>query len=132
MCNDMIFLDLCRQMVRESIRTSASRPDTLFEKAFHDLREKVKEIKTSWEDQTAEKLEKTVYNDLQSKGIKVVDGKLSLGRYRGSGFVTSFKLFLQVEDEVKAEEIAEYLRAKFSPKWKLKEFENGIAKYNVR
>ena len=35
-------------------------------------------------------------------------------------------------DKAKAEKLATYLRGKYSPKWKVKKFEDGIAELNVR
>jgi hypothetical protein len=124
------FSKVARQAVREVL--AKSRPNTLFEQAFFDLREKAKGLKTKWEKGAGEKLEAQVVSDLTSKGVKVVDAKLSLGKYRGSGFVTSFKLKVKA-NEGQAEKIATYLRGKYSPKWKVKNVnEDGSAELNVR
>jgi hypothetical protein len=63
----------------------------------------------------------------------VIDAKLSLGKYRGSGFVTSFKLKVKVKSPKEANNMAEYLRGKYSPKWKVKKVsDDGVAELNVR
>lgn len=109
-----------------------SRPSTLFEQAFYDLREKAKGLKTKWEKEAAGKLQAEVVRDLKGKGVQVLDAKLSLGRYRGSGFVTSFKLKVRASRD-QAEKIAEYLRGRYSPKWKVKKVsDDGVADLNVR
>jgi hypothetical protein len=106
--------------------------DCRFEQAFFDIREKAKDLKKREEDKAKASLQNTVYRDLKSKGVQILDGKLSLGKYRGSAFVTSFKLKVKVKDEATAEKLAEYLRGKYSPKWKVKKFADGVADLNVR
>lgn len=121
--------------VREAMeRRGKSRPETLFEQAFFDLREKSRAFKKDLEQKAAAGLEKAVVGDLNASGLGVQEAKLSLGQYRGSGFVTSFKLDVKVKDVETAEKVAEYLRGKYSPKWKLKGYDEsaGIASYNVR
>jgi hypothetical protein len=124
------FTIIAKEAVREVV--AKSRPNTLFEQAFFDLREKAKGIKTGWEEEAKTKLQAQVVKDLRSKGVTVMDAKLSLGRYRGSSFVTSFKLKVRAKNEAEAEKMAEYLRGKYSPKWKVKKFEDGVADLNVR
>ena len=123
------------QIVHREVRMAIakSRPNTLFEQAFYDLREKAKDLKTGWEKKAQKQLEEQVVKDLRSKGVPVQESKLSLGRYRGSSFVTSFKLKIKVKDEKQANQIAEYLRGKYSPKWKVKKVsDDGVADLNVR
>jgi hypothetical protein len=129
--NKREFSKLIKQEIRSIV--AKSRPNTLFEQAFFDLREKAKGLKTEWENDAGAKLENSVVSDLRTKGAKVIDAKLSLGKYRGSGFVTSFKLKIKVKDQAEADKVAEYLRGKYSPKWKVKKIsEDGIADLNVR
>jgi hypothetical protein len=124
------FTIIAKKAVREVM--GKSRPNTLFEQAFYDLREKARSLKKKWEEQAKTTLQNQVVSDLKSKGIEVLDAKLSLGNYRGSGFVTSFKLKIKA-DEATAEKIATYLRGKYSPKWKVKKVsEDGVADLNVR
>ena len=115
------------------LRESKARPNTLFEQVFFDIREDTKKTKGKLEENAKGKIESQVLKDLKGKGVKVLEEKLSLGKYRGSRFVTSFKLKLQVKDAQEAENIAEYLRGKYSPKWKVKKVsDDGIADLNVR
>jgi hypothetical protein len=123
------------KLVRHEIRSivAKGRPNTLFEQAFFDLREKAKGLKTKWEKEAGEKLQNTVIEDLRKRGVPVIDAKLSLGKYRGSGFVTSFKLKVKVKSPKEANNMAEYLRGKYSPKWKVKKVsDDGVAELNVR
>ena len=124
------FSALVRSEVRRVI--AKGRPSTLFEQAFFDLREKAKELKTKWEKEAGEKLQAAVIQDLGNKGVGIIGAKLSLGRYRGSGFVTSFKLKVKARSQDEAEKMATYLRGKYSPKWKVKSFKDGVAELNVR
>lgn len=125
-------LAICELRLVSKVLVAASRPNTLFERYIYDLRTKIKELKKEWEDQAGVKLQNILFKDLRSKGVKVLDGELKMGRYRGSGFVTSFKLKVRVESEKSAKELLDYLKEKYSPKWKLKSVEAGVAKYNVR
>jgi hypothetical protein len=129
--NKREFSKIARLEVRRAI--AKQRPATLFEQVFFDLREKAKKMKDGWEEKAGTKLENQVIADLRSKKVPVAEHKLSLGKYRGSRFVTSFKIKLKVKDEKEAEKIAEYLRGKYSPKWKVKKVsDDGIAELNVR
>ena len=125
------FYRLAKVAVREVV--SKSRPQTLFEQAFFDIREKAKGLKKTWEDEAKDKLQKTLVRDLKSKGVNIIDVKLSLGKYRGSAFVTSVKLKVQLKNKEQAEKLAEDLRGKYSPKWKVKKVsDEGVAELNVR
>ena len=108
------------------------RPDDLFAGVFYDIREKAKQLKKDWSAQAQQDLQNTLQKDLNSKGIPVGSLKVSLGQYRGSKFVTSAKLVVKLKDEKSANNLLTYLKGKYSPKYKLKKFENGVAEYNVR
>lgn len=128
-------MHMLRREIQGAVRRywAKSRPQTLFEQAFFDLRERAKKMKQGWEKEAGERLEARVVQDLKKRGVPVIEHKLSLGKYRGSGFVTSCKLKVKVGSKEEAEKIAEYLRGKYSPKWKVKEVsDEGIAKLNVR
>lgn len=125
------FSALFRREVRMVM--AKSRPGTLFEQVFFDIREMVKKEKQKLEQEQKAKLEAAVLKDLRSKKVPIMDSKLSLGRYKGSSFVTSHKLKVKVKDQKEAEAIAAYLRGKYSPKWKFKKLsDDGVAELNVR
>jgi hypothetical protein len=129
--NKKEFSNLVRFEVRRAI--AKARPETLFEQVFYDLRVKAKDLKNKWEKDSGSKLENTLLADLASQNINVLEHKFSLGKYRGSRFVTSFKLKIKVADQKEAENLVSYLKQKYSPKWRLNKIsEDGIAELNVR
>ena len=107
------------------------RPDDLFGQAFFDLRLKAKELKEKWSQEAKESLQKALLDDLTDKGYKGVTAELSLGKYKGSHFVTSARVNVNVGTEDKAKKLAGYLQ-RFSPKFVLKDFSDGVASYNIR
>ena len=116
-----------------------SRPSTLFEAAFFDLRKKAKDLKQQWSEEARVNLGKRLAADLQGKGLKVVSLDVKLGRYKGSSFITSSKLSVQAKEPFKGEEderlkqLVSYLKTTYSPKWKLKSVSgDGIANLNIR
>ena len=113
---------------------AAKRPDDLFGGVFFDIRQKAKDLKEKWSQEAKDKLQKTLIKDLKGKGVKISSVKISLGKYRGSRFVTSAKITVVLKDEKAAQGLLKYLQAKYSPKFKLKSFneESGEAFYNVR
>jgi ribosomal protein S13 len=126
------FSKLIRHAVRKELEAKG-RPETIFKQVFYDVREKVKDIKKNWEQEAGEKLEKQVLDDLKSKNISVIEHKFSLGKYRGSRFVTSFKLKVQLKDEAAAKSLVEYLRKTYSPKWRVNKLsDDGVAELNLR
>ena len=127
-----------RVAVSETIASSfffaKERPNDMFAGFFFDIREKAKALKRSWEDKVVINLDKALRADLTGSGLKIIDLKISLGQYRGSRFVTSAKLKVVIGTQAKADKLLSLLKAKYSPKYKLKSFdvETGIADYNVR
>jgi len=110
---------------------SKERPLDAFGAMFFDLRLKVRDLKEKWSQQAKESLRKALVEDLTGKGYEVVSAEFALGQYRGSRFMTSAKVSVKVGTEVEAKKLATYL-LKFSPKFNLKSWENGIAAYNIR
>ena len=115
-----------------AIRKPKERPVTLFEQSFFDLRAKVKAIKIKAENDAAGNLQSAVMKFLKDEGFEAETDGLKLGRYRGSGFPTAFKVRVKVKDNGKAEKLSLVLQDKFSPKWHVKTFENGVAELNIR
>ena len=126
------FSKLMIHAVRQEMEAKG-RPDTIFKQKFYDMREKVKAIKNNWEKRVGDKLEKQLLDDLKSKNVSVIEHKFSLGKYRGSRFVTSFKLKIQVKSQKEAENLVDYLKGKYSPKWRLNKIsDDGVADLNLR
>jgi len=109
------------------------RPDDLFGSTWFDLRQKVKDLKEKWAKEAKEFLQNSLISDLKDRGQSVVSAELSLGKYRGSHFVTSAKLTVKVKSEEDAKKLAGYLQ-RFSPKYNLKSYDKGSgeASYNIR
>lgn len=106
-------------------------PEDLFGSVFFKLRQKSKDLKEKWSQEAKAFLQKNLISDLTDRGHEVVSAELSLGKYRGSHFITSAKLAVKVKSEGEAKKLAGYL-LRFSPKYNLKEVINGIATFNIR
>ena len=113
-----------------------ARPDDAFAAAFYDVREKARELKDKWSKEALVSLQNTLIKDLQSRGVVVDDVKISLGKYRGSSFVTSAKLRVKLKSEDAANNLLIYLKGRYSPKYKMKNMTEGdggvTVEYNVR
>jgi len=122
------------EVVTASLLLAAQRPNDLFGATFFDIRTKAKDLKEEWSQKAKTKLEKAVRADMKSKNVPVNSFDISLGKYRGSRFVTSAKLKVRLKDEKSAQKLLSYLQTKFSPKFKLKSFDEDSkeAFYNVR
>jgi hypothetical protein len=106
-------------------------PDDLFGNAFFQLRQKAKDLKEKWSQEARESLQNSLINDLKSKGVDVQSVEISLGKYKGSRFVTSAKVRVVVKSEKQAKELEKYLQ-KYSPKYIFKGIADGVAEFNIR
>jgi hypothetical protein len=106
-------------------------PKDEFGRVFWLLRAKVKDMKDKLAVGARDSLQKAVVKDLTDRGFEVVSAAFSLGQYRGSKFMTSAKISVKVGTQAKAEKMAGYL-LKYSPKYQLKEYVDGVASYNIR
>ena len=70
--------------------------------------------------------------DLMALRIPIHSLEVKLGRFRGHPFITSSKVEIDMMDEHSAKGFVKYLQNKFSSKFKLKAYSNGIARYNIR
>jgi len=107
------------------------KPDSEFGGRFFDLREKAKELKEKWSLEAKEGLEKDLKGELEGMGLKVESVEISLGKYKGSRFVTSAKIRVKMPSEGKAKGLVEKLQ-KWSPKYIFKSYVDGVAEYNIR
>lgn len=78
------------------------------------------------------KLEGDLRSDLKAKGYEVESLKISLGKFRGSYFVTSSKLYVKVKADKDANDLLTHLKANYSHKFKLKSVDGAVAFFNVR
>lgn len=120
------------EAVAASFLLAKDRPSDMFGAVFFDIREKAKAMKSQWEDQAVKTIQKDMADDLKESGTEVLELKVSLGKYRGSRFVTSAKLRVKAKTQEKADKLLTHLQTKYSPKFVLKEYVDGIASYNVR
>lgn len=122
------------EVVAASLLFGAQRPSDLFGATFFDIRQKAKDLKEDWSQKAKTKLEKALKADMKAKKVPVSSFQISLGKYRGSRFVTSAKLRVKMKDEKSAQNLLKYLQSKFSPKFKLKNYDSdsGEAYFNVR
>jgi hypothetical protein len=106
----------------------------MFGAMFHDVRESAKAVKRKWEDEAAQRLERAVIDDLRKNGIGVHSFKITLGQYRGSRYVASARLIVEIPGETEAKILLGKLITVYSPKFKLKELsaDGRIAQYDVR
>ena len=111
--------------------TAKERPQDEFGGTFFDIRQKVKGLKEELSQKAKDSLQKELTEDLKDKGYEVVSVGISLGKYRGSHFITSAKVSVRVKLNQQANELAKHLQ-KYSPKFSLKSLEDGIALYNIR
>jgi hypothetical protein len=122
-----------RIAVRVAFRllTAKERPQDEFAGRFFDIRKKINGLKEELSQKAKDSLQKELTEDLKDKGYDVVSVAVSLGKYRGSHFITSAKVSVRVKSSQQANELAKHLQ-KYSPKYALKDFSNGIAFYNIR
>ena len=111
----------------------------LFKDRLSDIRKQGKQLIQKLSKQESGELEKTLRKDLTSKGFTVSELILKLGRFRGNYFVTTCKITLkpknrkfQDENDSTITKLLNYLKEKYSHKFKIKSVENGEAKFNVR
>jgi hypothetical protein len=106
------------------------RPETRFEQEFFDNSAKIKAANLALARRSAARLATELTTDISAFGVpQVIEPKL--GAFRGHSYITSCKIFVAMPKEsIKALETM--LRGKFSPKFNLKSYENGVALFNVR
>ena len=113
-----------------------SRPDTLFEQAFFDMNERIKEMRKKRGDEIVAGLQKRLEGDFRKRGYKF-DVSVKLGSFRGHPYVTSAIVNLQAkkpfgDGDGRVDDILSYLQKTYSPKYKFKGIKDGVAKFNIR
>ena len=108
------------------------RPEDLFGAAFFDLRERAKALKEKWSQEAGKALQDMLAKDLTDLGFKVESVAVSLGKYKGSRFVTSARVTVTTPTAAKAKELERHL-LRYSPKFAMKSRdEQGMTVYNIR
>ena len=116
---------------------SADAPLGMFKQTFKDIREQAKKWKEEQAQKAGKILAQRVKKALGDMGLEV-KMKLSLGKYKGSRFVTSCKIWLKAKDafigegDERLDKIGNFLRKRFSPKFKMKSVSDGVAMFNIR
>jgi len=124
-------LEFIAARVAFRVLTAKERPQDEFGGTFFDVRQKAKGYKEKLSQEAKESLQSELVADLKDRGYEVVSVVLSLGKYRGSHFVTSAKVSVKVKSDKQANELAGHLQ-KYNPKYTLKELKDGVATYNIR
>jgi len=129
-------MDITHRIGRMAARLAISEiagqvEDTVFDSAFSVLRQKARDFKDDLEQKAKESLQNKLIKDLQDRGYDDVVVEISLGKYRGSRFVTSAKVHVKMKDAQAAKALVKVLQG-YHPNFSLKEYEDGIAFYNIR
>ena len=122
-----------RMAARVAFYTLASgQPeDELFPAAFSVVRQKARDYKEELELEARDSLQNSLIKDLKDRGYEVISVEISLGKYRGSRFVTSAKVKVKTKDIGQARALVKILQG-YHPHYNLKEWQDGIATYNIR
>ena len=107
--------------------------DTKFSAVFSVVREKSRNYKEKLEFEAKDVLQKMMKEDIEKHGYKVVSVEVSLGKYRGSRFVTSGKVVVLSNTVGQASALDKVLQ-EYHSGYVLKEYdsETKIAVYNIR
>ena len=124
-------LDSMAAKVAFQFFAKGQQEDLIFDAVFSDLREKARDYKDGLEQSARDSLNKMLIKDLIGRGYDVVSVEISLGKYRGSRFVTSAKATVRVKDMKDAKILVKELQ-RYHSRYSLKSFEDGVAVYNIR
>ena len=109
-----------------------------FKAIFKDISNKIKIVRKKMNEDAVGQMTKELEDALKSKGLSISLLNISIGAFRGHSYITSAKIevgsqppFTDEEDN-RVKELLKWLQEEWSPKFKLKGVENGIAKFNVR
>lgn len=107
-----------------------------FKDAMSDVRKKANEYIKQQSDIVLKKLSNKLKNDLDQKYL-ISNFEMKLGKFRGKYFITSCKISLKpdgshFDSEEDVEEVLNYLKDTYSPKFKLKSISDGEAHLNIR
>jgi len=107
--------------------------DTIFDAAFSVLRQKARDYKDDLESKARDSLKESLIKDLKDRGYDVVSVDISLGKYRGSRFVTSAKVRVLAKGIGQAKALVKILQ-RYHPRYSLKSFDEQTkqAEYNIR
>lgn len=107
--------------------------EELFGAAFSIVRQKARDYKDALEQKARDSLQDSLIKDLKGRGYEVVSVEISLGKYRGSRFVTSAKVRVLAKDARDAKALVKVMQ-RYHPRYSLKSFDEQTkqAEYNIR
>jgi hypothetical protein len=118
---------------------SNKRPEDIFKGTFFDINQEAKDFVTEKSKEAIVKIQNALKSDLESKGLKVIELNMSMGKFKGHPYVSTAKLSVQAtgkkieKDDVRVKTLLDYLVKKYSPKYMLKEVtDDGTAIFNIR
>jgi len=119
-----------------SLLTEADGPQ--FKTIFKEISAKLKVVRKRMNEEAVGKMTKEMEGKLRARGLIISLLNISIGAFRGHSYITSAKIevgnkppFVD-EDDSRVKELLTWLQEEWSPKFKLKGVENGIARFNVR
>lgn len=109
---------------------------TEFKETMKDARARGKEYLKKISLEEVEKLKRRLYNDLSQKYV-IEDLTMKPGQFRGIQYISTCKFWARprngyFKSEEDVQELLEYLKEKYSKKFKLKSVEDGKAKLSIR
>lgn len=107
--------------------------EPVFGAAFSVVRQKARDYKDQLEEKAMNSLKDSLIKDLTDRGYEVISVDISLGKYRGSRFVTSAKVRVLSNDMRQAKALVKELQ-RYHPHYSLKSFDEDTkqAEYNIR
>lgn len=128
------FMTLFEKIMSEKRGVPKPPPTTNFEKSFVELKKQLKEEKKIRSQQVMEDQVNTLVKDLKDSGYNVLSHDAKLGKFRGSYFITStpIEIAMNEGDEQAMRDLEQFLKNTYSPKFRLKGMDGGVAKFNIR
>lgn len=130
----MKFKKLYESILNEKRGVKKPAPTTNFEISFKELKAVMKAEKKIRSQEAMDEQVKILIDELKTSGYTVLSYEAKLGKFRGSYFITSTPIEIQYEEgkEDTMNQLEVYLKATYSPKFRLKRMNNGIAHFNIR
>jgi hypothetical protein len=107
---------------------------TKFEKSFVELKKELKNEKKIRSQAVMDQQMQILLDELRKSGYKVLSHDAKLGKFKGSYFITSTPIDIAYEDgnEDAMKQLEQYLKNVYSPKFRIKSMNDGVAKFNIR
>lgn len=119
-------------LISSDQRRTAKKGNTYSEKLFDEIKAKSKEYNKKAAEAAIKQVAQHINGYLSKHGFKVKSIDAKVGNFRGHNYMSTCKVIVAVGSDSNAKAVLGELVSKYSPKFKLKSFENGVAEYNVR